>query len=287
MGLALWANLTLQALPCQGRPLEVPFAYEGAWAAEDQGWISQELLSWFASHGREGCEATSMQERLVLVLRDDETVSLQLRKNAKVVGERVLALETVPLEGRTYAVAALAEELARSLWERPIRREVSVGAVATTRILYSGSKLVGGGAQLGWSPLESLTFELGVTVASNLAVRSVNGTTGGTAVWAELGVRYALVTVGPLVFGPRVGFDLGRLFLWGVDTAGLRRDGGAWWVLGRGGLFLGFERDRWALRLSGSLGRTLAGAVVLDGADRAQVLDGATGEVSLAVEVRF
>lgn len=287
MGLALWANLTLQASSCQGRPLEVPFAFEGAWAAEDRGWISQELLSWFASHGREGCEATSMQQRLVLVLRDDATVSLQLRRNSKVAGERVLAVETVPLEGRTYAVAALAEELARSLWERPIRREVSVGAVGTTRILYSAAKLVGGGLQLGWSPIDSLAFELGVTAASNLSVRSTNGTTGGMAVWAELGMRYALVALGPLVFGPRVGFDLGRLFLWGVDTAGLRRDGAAWWVVGRGGVFLGFEQGRWALRLCGSMGRTLAGTVVLDGADRAQVLDGAVGEVSLAVEVRF
>jgi len=283
--LALWANASPAAAPCQGLPLEVPFAFEGAWAGEDEAWISHELLTWFEAHGREGCSPSGAQERLVL-FRDETTVAVQLRKNARVVGERTVTLEAVPLEGRNYTIAALAEELARSMWERPVRRELAVGAVATSRILFSGAKLFGGGAALGWSPLEGLTFELGVTAAANPAVRATNGNTGGAAVWGELGVRYG-VPLGPFVLGPRLGLDLGRLFLWGVDDVGLRREGGAWWVVGRGGVFLGLERDRWAVRLNASMGRTLAGAIILDAGSRAQVFDGATGELGLVAEVRF
>ncbi len=283
--LALWANASLAAAPCQGQPLEVPFAFEGAWAAEDEQWISQELLTWFEAHGREGCSPSGSQERLVL-FRDETAVALQLRKNAKVVGERTVTLEAVPLEGRNYTIAALAEELARSMWERPVRRELAVAAVVSSRILFSGVKLFGGGASFGWSPLEGLTFELGLMAAANPWVRAVNGSTGGFAVWADLNVRYGLA-VGPFVFGPRLGFDLGRLFLSGVDDGGFRRDGGAGWVVGRGGVFIGVERDRFGLRLNASMGRTLAGAIVLDGPSRAQVFDGATGELGLAAEVRF
>ncbi len=119
------------------------------------------------------------------------------------------------------------------------------------------------------------------------AVKAPHGTTGGNAVWVEAGARYALLTFGPIALGPRVGFEVGRLLLWGVDTDGLRRDGSATWALARGGLFVALERDRWALRLAGSLGRTLAGAIVLDGAERVQVFDGAVGELALTVEARF
>ena len=58
-------------------------------------------------------------------------------------------------------------------------------------------------------------------------------------------------------------------------------------MLARGGLFIAFEADRWALRVVGSMGRTLAGAIVLDGTQRVQVFDGAVGELGLVAEVRF
>ncbi len=143
--LVLWANSFEGQAPCDGQPLEVPFSYEGAWLPEDQAWISTELLTWFAAHGRAGCAAGPTGERLVLVLDPGASVALQLRRAEKTVGERTLALDTVPLEGRTYAVAALAEELARSLWERPIRRVFFVGATAGARVFYSGANLIGGG----------------------------------------------------------------------------------------------------------------------------------------------
>lgn len=287
ISLVLWASL--HAAPCQGGPLEVPFTWEGEWPAEDQAWISNELSTWFASHGREGCEATAsaVQERLVLVLRPDASVALEIRKNQRVIGERALALDTVPLEGRTYAIAALAEELARSLWERPIRRIWSVGATGGTRTFFSGAKIFGGGVTVGWSPIEALTFELAFTAAASLTVEAPHGNTGGSALWGELGARYTLFTLGPIALGPRIGFELGQLQLWGVDTAGLRREGTAGWGLARGGVFVAVERDRWALRLTGSMGRTLAGAIVLDGADRVQVFDGAVGEIGFTGEVRF
>jgi hypothetical protein len=289
IGLALSAHILLQAAPCEGRPLEVPYGYEGAWADEDQQWISNELQSWFAARGREGCASVPSlpQERLVLVLRSPDVVGLEIRRGAKVIGERTLALDTVPLEGRTYAIAALAEELARSLWERPIRRDWTVGLTGGMRQLYAGPTILGVGISLGWAPITDLTFELAVHAGSIRSVSAPHGQTGGLSIWGELGARYGLLNLGPVTIGPRLGIELGRLLLWGEDTVGLRKEGGAWWSAARGGLFLSLERERWALRLSGSMGRTLSGAIVLDEGQRVMVLDGAVGEVALTIEVRL
>ncbi len=288
-GLALWANLLISAAPCQGGPLEVPYAYAGQWPAADSAWLSDELETWFASHGRLGCEPVAglTQERLVLVSREDGSVALEIQRGRSVILERTLDLAAVPPEGRRYAIAALAEELARARWERPVRRVWSVGASVSSRLLYAGPRLIGAGAALGWAPLEHLALELGLNAAAALPAQALNGTAGGTALWADVGGRYALVAVGPLRLGPRLGVELGRLLLWGVDTSGLRREGGAWWVVARGGLFLGFEAERWAVRLNASIGRTLAGAIVLDGTDRVQVFDGAVGELGLTIDLRL
>lgn len=289
IGLVFSAHAVLQAAPCEGRPQEVPYRWEGAWADDDRAWIANELQTWFAAHDREGCAADPalVTEQLVLAWKSDAEVSLQLRRGTSVLGERTVALETLPTEGRTYAIAALAEELARSAWERPVRRDFSIGAAVGVRPLYAGPTLAGGGLALGWSPLGALTLELSLQAASVFSVSAPHGTAGGLSFWGDLGARYGLLAWGPVRVGPRLGVELGRLALWGVDTAGLRREGGAWWVVARGGLFVGVERDRWALRLCGSMGRTLSGAIVRDDGQRVLVLDGAIGEVAVFAEVRL
>ncbi len=289
IGLALSAHVLLQAAPCQGRPLEVPYAWEGAWATEEQEWITHELQTWFAARGREGCvrDPALAQEWLALVLRSPERVGLEIRRGGKVVGERALALDAVPVEGRSYAIAALAEELARSLWERPIRRDWTVGARAGLWQLYAGPTLAGGGLGLGWSPVGDLTFELSAQAASIGAAPAPHGRVGGFALFAELGARYGLVALGPVTLGPRLGVELGQLFLWGEDTVGLRKEGGSFWAAARGGLFVSVERERWAVRLGGSMGRVLSGTIVTDDAQRVMVLDGAIGEVVLTAELRL
>jgi hypothetical protein len=302
-------NLALTALsvllyaapaPCTDAQAELPVAYAGTWDPPVQRWVTDELRSWFSARGRNACLASEDEphERLILNFRSDNEVGLEIWLGAQLLEERVLLLDRHPLEGRPFAIAALAEELSRSRWglvdvppaptAPEVDRQWAVGAQLDSRFFFTGTTLLGAGASGRWAPLPALWLELGVGGGAVLRANGPDGSIGASAFWLQLGGMYESIHSGAVVLGPRLAIDVGRLMLTASATGtATARNGAAWWVTPSAGLSLSFGGQRGRLALSTSLGVPLLGVEALDGTAALIAFRGPLAQVIVSGELRL
>ena len=190
-----------------------------------------------------------------------------------------------------YALAAMAEELARAQWFQP----------PPPVVFFVGAQGAAGSSLAPWSWAAPPRWASPVAIGGWKQQwvegrcprwRSRPGV-GGTAAWAGLDLVLELIQLEHLRVGPRVGLELGALFMRaqqpvpGTIDSVAESAGTGLWLAPRGGASVSVAFSSWAIHLAGSAGYTVVGTEVREaGAGRVR-LHGAVGELVLGAEVHW
>lgn len=275
--LTLVAAVAVMAVECSGGEGEVPLRLNG-FSAEDASWLEGELGGWVKERDRSLCAARLSDEGLELTLTQLEaTITFRLKG---VIQARSLPRDSELVLFR-YQLAAAAEELARTAWETPPPRRLTVFALGHAQLLTGGHVFIGGGVGASFAFIPSVAVELEALGASLLApgLESGGGVTGSQFAGA-LALTWLPLRVGVLRAGPRISSRVGALTV-SVAEDGITTVATTPWADLTGGAFVGLELGRLSVRVVGEAGFAFAGAAVLSEGVAVQRLRGFTGVFGL------